>query len=275
MKLDREWQDDEFKIQLPAMPRLSHVNMPVRREILRGLKALAENGCEEPALCWCLEMLLPDREEERKGTQYVRNVTDDTPLVDRVIPRAMATREDMATLSRTLSNAMSQIQKRRKELLLVAEACADMIPLPSGVISELELAEDALPFLMSSLAWAKSLADFWESPNEAAYMKGKGLLYITVYVWFATADKDSGPSSDRRHRIPVHHRLPTRTAQGLVELISAYAGIDTDAQSLNEKLQDFAAKEREAFSRMLALVQKLHSTAQRSAKLRPRRSSHP
>jgi hypothetical protein len=228
-------------------------------------------GCHKRALFWCVAQLGKQAEDARQGWRFTTKVNEDeTKNMEIAHPPSIATREDMVGLITKVGAAADAIKKYRNELILVADAFADTIDLPSGLLTEPQLPEESLAVLLASLHWVKKLASAWESPNATALMKSKGLLPLLAYVWLHAASEEvrigrRKPRGAAAGRSP--YRLSTAAAQEVAEIIHAYKGGEYTANDLNDKLQDFATREPQVFNGLLALVRTLDETARRGSSL--------
>lgn len=265
--LEGEWSDPDFHIDLPTSlpPNKGHRLSPGdARSMECGLTRLVEMGCQKNALYWCIGRLGKEAEDARQGEKLIVKINDDEWKVQetRVKP-AMATRQDMLGLINKARATAKLVQKYRSELLLVADACVDSIDPPTGAFSGPEMAEESMTILLSSLGWIQQLASNWESPNPTALMKSKGVLFPLSYVWLSTQNHGGSLTSKRSSakQKSAWYRLPKRAARDLAEIAHLYAGYDFTGEDLNDKLQDFAARNPTTFSDLLALAGTLHKAA--------------
>jgi hypothetical protein len=169
----------------------------------------------------------------------------------------------MAGLSSKVRSAAQAIVKYREELLLLSEVCSD-IELPSGIMTEPELPEEALLLLLQSLSWVSRLSVQWQSPNATQLLKSKGLLFMLTYVWIRTTNPQTPAEVKRkpgRTRSNAAVRLPNGAAQEVAMIAHIYLGADFTSGDLSDKLQDFAHVEPALFKELIALMQILHSAA--------------
>lgn len=175
----------------------------------------------------------------------------------------MGTREDMEGIVNAARSLSKAVRNHRDELLLVANASQDAIELPSGfLIDSLELPEEAMLVLFSSLMWLRKLASAWQSPNATALMKSKGGLFLLVYVWWHTTAHTRGGSAP--------YRLATEHAREVTDIIDAYQGVSYHIRDLSDKLHDFATKEPVLFRRIVALLTRLDEAAKPPVSLPPK-----
>ena len=270
--LEGDWRDPEFHISLPeSLPTLSgrKLSSTDAREIDSSLHRLSVLGCHERVLYWCLSQIGGEAEDARQGKKRVVILHEDEGKnQERVISRAMATRQDMVVLVNKVRAAERAVRKYRDELLLVA-SCDDPIDLPSGFLTGPEIPEESMLVLLSSLSWVRRLASAWQSPNSTALMKSKGLLFLLVYVWLRTATESGRGQKQRRTgtKQATPYRIPNDAAQELAEIVHMYRRISFTAGDLNDKLQDFAVNERIVFDGLVALLEALDRTASNSASM--------
>jgi hypothetical protein len=153
--LEGDWRDPEFRISLPkSLPTLSgrKPSSTDAREIHSSLHRLTVLGCHERMLYWCLSQIGGEAEDTRQGKKrVVIPHEDERKNQERVISRAMATRQDMIGLANKVRAAERVVRRYRDELLLVA-SCDDSIDLPSGFLTGPEIPEESMLVLLSSLS---------------------------------------------------------------------------------------------------------------------------
>ena len=270
--LGGEWGDPDFEVQLPdTLPQnntlpLSSTDL---RDLEAALEALKRLGARKKVLYWCIGQLGPGAEDARQGTKHSGGIGEDGQPVGVVSRKpAMATRQDMAGLFSKVRSAAQGIRKYREELLLLSEACND-IELPSGMMTEPELPEEALLLLLNSLSWVSRLSLEWQSPNPTQLMKSKGLLFMLTYVWISTMNSQASGGVTRRldaTRDNTAARLPNSAAQEVAIIAHIFLGADFTTGDLSDKLQDFASGEPALFKELNALMQTLHSAARPAAR---------
>ena len=147
------------------------------------IKRLVEAGCRPQVLYLCLEELSPDAEAIRHGRQRRLVPGSDgeySPAAEWAEGRKLATREDLESIWDNAVKTRRLIHKHRREILMVADT--NEFPLPRGIITEPENADDALSLLKESLSWVSKLAGAYTKPYEETLLKSKGLLFLTAYV---------------------------------------------------------------------------------------------
>lgn len=216
-------------------------------------------------LYWCFGQLGVEAEAARQGTRQVTRLHADESKNKTILVRPpMATRKGMLSLSRKAIAAARAIRKHRTELLLAAEGCQESIDLPTGLMTELQLPEEAIALLLSSLSWVNRLADSWQSPNPTQLMKSKGLLFLLTYTWLCSnsAFAPSRPRTTHRMTPPTATlRLSTDAAQEVAASVHIYLSAAFAPGDLSDKLQDFGSLEPALFAELIALLGALHSSA--------------
>jgi hypothetical protein len=159
--------------------------------------------------------------------------------------RPLATREDMESVTNTADAALCQIHGHQRELLLIADTKA--VPLPTGMPTVPEDADDALWLLKESLTWVSRLAEVYTKPFERTLLKSKGLLYLTAYVLgYADARKVQG----RRWK-----GVDTALADRLASLVTKRARSPSD---LREKLRKFGKDHEGLYKLLVCKLDELH-----------------
>jgi len=217
---------------------------------------LIDLGCNRYVVYWCIQELLTDADRLRGGGG------------------AMATREDMAGLSKRIQGAEELIRRYSKELLLVAEACPDEHPLRSGWETfPAPIPAETMHDLLDHLTWVKGLAEAWKSPNVNSLMKNKGLLYLLAYALLHSEERlepKTGKKQQKPSTQPPPYRLARERANIVAEIAFAYRWKGTEeedprrhydksysAEDLQDKLQDFCTEHPSLFKNMLSLLEAL------------------
>jgi len=147
------------------------------------IRRLEKAGCRRPVLYFCLQELSPEaaamREERRR--KLVPGIDGESDLSDeRTERRPLANREDMEAVRNKAEAARGLIDRYQQELLLVADT--KEFPMPSGMPTVPENADDALSLLKVSLGWVSSLAAAYAAPRDKNVLKSKGVLFLAGYV---------------------------------------------------------------------------------------------
>jgi hypothetical protein len=226
---------------------------------------LVNLGCIRNVLYWCIQEF---------GTDADRLVGGGA---------SMATREDMAGLSKKVKGVIEATRRYRDELLVVAEACPEAHPLRRGWLTEpAPLASEQMTDLLDHLSWLDELAESWQSPNVNSLMKNKGILYLLAYVWLHTQEQPE-TKAEKRHskhssRQASPYRLPRQNADVVTEIAYQYrwkgsgetkrgrnAPQDSDdsykTEDFQDKLQDFCTEHPSLFKNMLSLLRALDKEA--------------
>ena len=117
-------------------------------DVERNVKRLVAAGCRRPVLYFCVEELSPEAPAIRAGRRRRSVPGKDGEyglLAVREEERPHATREDMEAVR----NKARLIHRHQRELLLVGDTRE--VPLPSGIMTVPENADDALSLLKESL----------------------------------------------------------------------------------------------------------------------------
>ena len=211
------------------------------------VKRLVEAGCRPEVLYFCLEELSPDAAAIRHGRRRRPVPGEDgefSPSAEWTERRPLATREDMEAVRNKAEAARRLILRHQRELLLVADTRE--VPLPSGIMTAPENADDALSLLKESLAWVSSLAGVYTAPFEKTLLKSKGLLYLTTYV---LAHADAREIQGRRG-----DGVDTALA-GLASLVTKRAWSPSD---LREKLRKFEKDHPRLYKLLVRKLDELH-----------------
>ena len=250
--VDRSEQGGEWKEESLArdeLPPFIHAAVGQYKvyDVEGHIRRLVEAGCLQPVLYFCLEELSPEAAAVREGRRRRPVPGEDgefSPAAEREKERSLATREDMEAVRNTADAARRQIHGHQRELLLVADTKA--VPLPTGMPTVPEDADDALSLLKESLTWVSRLADAYTAPFEKTLLKSKGLLYLTAYVLgHADATKVRG----RRWK-GVDKELA-----GLASLVS---GRTWSPSGLREKLRKFRMDHERLYRLLVRILDELH-----------------
>lgn len=155
----------------------------VRRDIDR----LVAGGCNRRVIYCCLVELSPHREAMRQGHRRASKLGPDEEYEqldeyeDKPEP---TTREHTGIIKREADLLRHLIYVHRNALQLASDA--QNRPLPSGLFTTLEDADDALVLLMDSMRWLSDLAEDYAAPMKRRLLKGKELLHLTAYVMLVT-----------------------------------------------------------------------------------------
>ncbi|SPE25277.1 hypothetical protein SBA5_490054 [Candidatus Sulfotelmatomonas gaucii] len=257
--------------QLPEFIR-QKLNRGELKEVEEKVDQLVAAGCQRSVVYFCLQQLSPAAEWSRSGGHLEGvQAQQGEELASQKQKRAIATREDMATVASNARAARKEIHRHKYELSFTAEAlrCA----LPVGFSTSAENPEDALLLLESALSWVAKLADAYATPMVSTLIKSKGLLYLAMYVGrhaderklcgqrtdsvLADSKKASGDRRARRTHLPA--------ANVLVNLLSMIMGADQSwsPSELKEKVKSF----RQDYPRLYRLLEmklaELHKFASR------------
>lgn len=217
------------------------------KDVERDVQRLVAAGCLRPVLYFCLEELSPDAAAIRVGLRRMSVPGKDGEydlLSQREKERPHATREDMEAVSNKAKAARHQIHVYQRELLLVADAKEH--PLPSGIMTVPENAEDALALLKDSLTWVSSLAEVYTAPFEKTLLKSKGLLYLTAYVL---------SHADARK---IRGQAQAGVDNALAGLASSVSGKEWSLSDLREKLHKFEQDHQSLYKRLMHKLAELH-----------------
>ena len=152
-------------------------------EVEGHIRRLEKAGCRRPVLYLCLEELGPDAAAMREGRRrklVPGNDGEFNPAAEWTEGGKLETREDLESVWDKAEKTRRLIRHHRRELLLVADTRE--FPLPTGMTTEPEDADDALTLLEESLSWVSKLAAAYAAPREKNVLKSKGLLFLTAYV---------------------------------------------------------------------------------------------
>jgi len=211
------------------------------------IKRLVEAGCRPQVLYFCLEELSPDAEAIRHGRQRRLVPGSDGEFnlsAERAERRPLARREDLEGVVNNAEKTRRLIRDHQRELLLVADT--NEFPLPRGMTTVPEDADDALALLKESLSWVARLAGAYTAPFEETLLKSKGLLYLTAYVLtHADARKVRG-----RRWEGVDNELA-----GLASLVTKRAWSPSD---LRAKLRKFEKDHERLYKLLVRKLDELH-----------------
>ena len=176
---------DEFPSFLRETLRLPEI-----RKLENHLQVLVEDGCQERVLWFCLAQVSKEAHAWRSGREYesvpVPGSLGDEDFTLRVRDRKIGTREDL----KTVANSCKKVRKAVREYLaafdLIASAFPEEHPLPAGMLTEIDGPIEAFSLLRGLLFWTENLAADWQAIEEAKVLKGKGPLYLGIYVKHAT-----------------------------------------------------------------------------------------
>jgi hypothetical protein len=152
-------------------------------EVEGHVKRLVEAGCRPEVLYFCLGELSPEAAAIREGKPRRSVPGEDgefTLAAERTEGRPLATREDLEAVVDKAAKTRRLIRGHHRELLLVADT--NEFPLPRGMTTVPEDADDALALLKESLSWVARLAGAYTKPFEKTLLKSKGLIFLTAYV---------------------------------------------------------------------------------------------
>ena len=250
--IDR-WEQDGKCIEESLAP----AELPpfIRATLSRGkvnnveghLNRLVAAGCRRPVLYFCLEELSPEAEAIRAGRRRRSVPGEDGEFslaAGRTEGRPYATREDMEAVRNKAEAALRLIHDHQRELLLVADT--GEIPLPSGMMTTQEDADDALSLLKGSLAWVSTLAEAYTAPFEKTLLKSKGLLYLTAYVL---------SHADARK---IHGQAQTGVDNALARLASTVSHKAWSPSDLREKLRKFEKDHERLYKLLMRKLDDLH-----------------
>ncbi len=211
------------------------------------LNRLVAAGCCRPVLYFCLEELSPESEAIRAGRRRrsVPGEGDEFSLAaERTEERPYATREDMEAVRNKAEKVRGLIRDHQRELLLVADT--GEVPLPSGMMTAPEDADDALSLLKESLAWVSTLAEAYSAPFKKTLLKSKGLLYLTAYVLkHADAKK-------------IHGQAQAGVDNALARLASMASGKRWSPSDLRQKLSKFEKDHERLYKLLVRKLDELH-----------------
>jgi hypothetical protein len=251
--LEGDWMDPDFITDLPArLPQNANPKLP--REDVNAIEGsigrLVKFGCNRKVLYWCIRQMGAEANHFREGEKAITVLNDnEAPREERPVKASIATREDMAGLINKLKAASRALRQHRPELLLVADACADSHPLPSGMVTgPAPDAGESMVVLLDSLSWAKRLAQSFYSPNVMTLVKSKGILFLLAYVWLHSQQLPGQGASKR---------LPRQAADNIAHIAYLYCRVDWSAGDVNDKLQDFHQKQPNLFRKMVSRLEDL------------------
>ena len=171
---DGEWvEESSAPDQLPLFVRDVSTEAEIA-EAEAAIGRLVAAGCNRRVVYFCLEQLSPAATEIRSGREWSAvpgKDGGDNSLQRR--ERKLKPSEDLKKLATKAKAVRKEIQLYQRELLLAAQT--NVLPLPVGMATRPELAEDAIALLESSLSWIVKLADgYAAAPYETTLLKSKG-----------------------------------------------------------------------------------------------------
>ena len=248
------------------------------KDLEKYLDGFVRSGCSLRVLYWCLERLGPQADRKRAG-EVLKLIFPETPRklikegavfyedetdIDWVSwTPALATREDMAGVITKIEAAAKAIRRFEKELVMVADALGDALPLPQGLwTDELFDADETMLILRQSLAWAKKLAASWQAPNHRLLVKSKGILYLLMYVWIHTKQSPAreGKTKRKRSRKTKPYRIARQVAHTISIIAHLYCGMSSPAEDLIDKLEDFHDDYPDLHKSMVILLESLEES---------------
>ena len=217
-------------------------------EVEGHVRWLEKAGCRRPVLYFCLQELSPDAAAMREGRRrklVPGNDGEFNPTAEWTEKQKLATREDLESVWDNAVKTRRLIHKYQRELLLVADT--NEFPLPRGMTTVPEDADDALALLKESLSWVARLAGAYTKPFEKTLLKSKGLIFLTAYV-LAHADARE-----------ILGRRGDGVDTALADLASMVSGRTWSPSDLREKLRKFEKDHERLYKLLVRKLDELHS----------------
>jgi hypothetical protein len=264
---DGEWvQESSAPDQLPAFIRNASGKIEIA-QAEAAIDRLVVAGCNRRVVYFCLEQLSPAAMEIRSGTEWSaepgKDGEDDS--VHRR-GRKLKPSEDLNKLATKAKAVRKEIHLYQRELLLAAQT--NVHPLPVGITTRPELAEDTIALLESSLSWIVKLAEGYAAPYETTLLKSKGLLYLTAYVWmYAESGKLRGPQHLAAKDIGAANRPEVRARRDVHPQDAALASVATlcsgkdggwSPSELYAKLDTFQTDHPRLYALLYSKLKELH-----------------
>jgi len=174
--------------------------------------------------------------------------------------------EDLKKLATKAKVVKKEIHLYQRELLLAAQT--NVHPLPDGMTTRLEPAEDAIALLESSLAWIAKLAEGYAAPYATTLLKSKGLIFLTAYVWmYAESGKLRGPQHLAAKDIGATNRPEVRARRDVHPQDAALASVATlcsgkdggwSPSELYAKLDTFQTDHPRLYALLYSKLKELH-----------------
>jgi hypothetical protein len=183
--------------------------------------------------------------EGRRRKLVPGNDGEFNPTAEWTEKQKLATREDLESVWDNAVKTRRLIHKHQRELLLVADT--NEFPLPRGMTTVPEDADDALALLKESLSWVARLAGAYTKPFEKTLLKSKGLIFLTAYVLsHAQATKVRG----------LRWMGVDKELAGLASLVTERAWPPSD---LRAKLRTFEKDHKRLYKLLVCKLDELHS----------------
>ena len=259
-------QESSAPVQLPAFIRNASGEIEIA-QAEAAIDRLVVAGCNRRVVYFCLEQLSPAAMEIRSGREWTavpcKDGSDDSLHMRE---GKLKPSEDLKKLATKAKVVKKEIHLYQRELLLAAQT--NVHPLPDGMTTRLELAEDAIALLESSLAWIAKLAEGYAAPYATTLLKSKGLIFLTAYVWmYAESGKLRGPQHNTGNDVEAANKPQVRAQRevhphdnALASVVNCCTGKDGgwSPSELYAKLDTFRTDHPRLYALLYSKLKELH-----------------